>query len=395
MAFLFRGEVAGSKSIFNRALIVQSFSERVQVHGLTQCEDVLHLQKALRSFKNGEKDFDCGDGGTTFRFLAIRVSRDPGEYIIRGSSQLFARPIKPLLSFLDQVGVGYKLEPQMLRIHSSGWKMPSKIFCEGTESSQFASAIVLNCWELPQEVQLVLPPSMPSRGYLQMTLHLVEFYGMEWKLRPAHATDGESLYIPAEQKTKSAVLRVEQDMSSLFTLAACAVMDGELEIARFPITSWQPDSLFLEFFKKMKIEYSIENGVFFIRKQQKYRGLDVDILHSPDLFPVLAVLVSRAEGVSAISGLDNLQFKESDRLKNTIELLQRLGRKVELTSKGVQIQGSSMAFSAEGEFDPDGDHRMAMAAQVANFGGAKLKILDKQVVNKSFPEFWEIVDEDA
>ncbi|MBY0386373.1 3-phosphoshikimate 1-carboxyvinyltransferase, partial [bacterium] len=41
-----------------------------------------------------------------------------------------------------------------------------------------------------------------------------------------------------------------------------------------------------------------------------------------------------------------------------------------------------------GSFDPDQDHRMAMAAQVANLYGARFQILNPHVVDKSYPQFW-------
>lgn len=395
MAFSFRGEISSSKSLFNRALIAQSFSNAVQIHGLTQSEDVLHLQKSLKAFRQGEKDFFCGDGGTTLRFLAVRVSREPGEYKLRGSAQLFSRPIKPLLHFFNQVGVKYKCDELSLTITSSGWSLPSKVFCSSTESSQFASAILLSAWGLQQDLHVSLPRNLPSIGYLQMTLKLMEFFGAHCKVRHATSFDDPSLVFKAGQMPKSEILNIEQDMSSLFALAACAIMGGEIEITRVPEESWQPDAVFFDFFRKMKINYILDNKTFFIRQQEVYRGLDVDLLNCPDLFPVLAVLSCRSQGVSTFLGLENLQFKESDRFQNTIDLIRRLGRRVDVVSRGIMIHGLSKPFEAKGDFDPHKDHRMAMAARVANFGGAQFRILDKTVVNKSFPEFWTILGEDA
>jgi len=391
MEFSFKGEISSSKSIYNRALVVQSFATQVQIHGLTQSEDVLHLQKSLKSFKQGETDFYCGDGGTTLRFLAVRVSRQPGVYKLRGSEQLFSRPLKPLFHFFDQVGVRYKCDKTELQIDTQGWQLPNKIDCSSVESSQFASAILLSSWNLQKDLHLNLPRQLPSMGYLQMTIKLMEFFGGQFKTKEATSFSESSFFFKAGQQAQPGILNIEQDMSSLFALAACAIMGGEIEITRVPEKSWQPDALFFDFLRKMKIKYELENKTFFIRQQSDYRGLDVDLLQTPDLFPVLAVLAGRAQGVSTFSGLNNLKFKESDRLENTIQLLRRLGRRVESVPRGLMIHGSSKPFSASGDFDPMRDHRMAMAAQVANFGGAQWHITDKAVVNKSFPEFWSIL----
>lgn len=394
MSFSFRGEISGSKSIFNRALIIQSFSEHIQIHGLTQSEDVLHLQKALKDFKLGEKEFFCGDGGTTFRFLATRVSRASGEFNLTGSAQLFSRPMKELLHFLDQVGVKYSVSGTVLSIKSSGWALPPEITCTSTESSQFLSAIALGAWDLPQDLRIVLPRSIPSRGYLQMTLAMLESCGLKSKIQEASLIAEPTLIIKGNQKPKAATITVEQDMSSLFSLAACALTDGEIEIKNVSSASVQPDSIFFEYFRRMKIPFKLDGGNFYIRTQKEYRGLDADISGSPDLFPVLAVLGARGQGITTLTGLENLQYKESNRYENTIDLLQRIGRRVDKIENGVMIHGRPGKFIGQGDFDPKGDHRMAMAAQVANLGGATLNILDKSVTNKSFPEFWSILGVD-
>lgn len=394
MSFSFKGEISSSKSLFNRALIAQSFSEHIQIHGLTQSEDVLHLQKGLKAFKQNESEFFCGDGGTTFRFLALRVSRVAGEYKLSGSSQLFSRPIKELLKFFDQVGVEHKLEGSTLYIKTNGWKLPPVVKCTSTESSQFLSGIVLSSWGLDQELRIELPRKIPSRGYLQMTLALMTSCGANIKLLEASLVNDPTIVVRALQTPKATILNIEQDMSSLFTLAACAIMNGEIDIQNVPLDSTQPDAIFFDYFRRMKIEYSLVNKTLFIRKQKTFRGIEADLSGSPDLFPVLAVLAARAQGVSTLIGLQNLQYKESDRYKNIVDLLQRLGRRIDKFENGIMIHGRSDEFSATADFDPQGDHRMAMAAQVANLGGAGLNIKDKYVTNKSFPEFWSILGED-
>lgn len=392
MTFTFRGEISSSKSIFNRALIAQSFSEHIQIRGITQSDDVVYLQKALRDFKDGEKDFFCGDGGTTFRFLAARVSREPGEYRLTGTEQLFRRPVKELLHFFDQVGVKHSLAGTTLTINSKGWSVPEKIECSSTQSSQFLSAIALSAWNLEKDLHVLMPRKIPSRGYLEMTLKVLEECGCRSKLQEASLASDPLLIIKAGQKPKVTTLQVEQDMSSLFALSACAVMDGEIEIKNVPTESWQPDGVFFDYFRRMKINYERTGKMFFIRKQEHFRGIDADVTHSPDLFPVLAVICAKAQGYSTLTGVQNLQYKESDRFTHVLELLRRLGRRVDTVENGIMIHGLSTGFSATGDYNPNGDHRMAMAAQVANLGGAQLNILDKHVTNKSFPEFWEIIE---
>ena len=106
---------------------------------------------------------------------------------------------------------------------------------------------------------------------------------------------------------------------------------------------------------------------------------------------MLAVLCARAQGESRLSGLSHLAAKESDRLQGTIRLLERLGRKTAVIGDVLTIFGNKDFFTASGLYDPDQDHRMAMAAQAANFYGASFKIETPQVTKKSFPHFWKNV----
>lgn len=392
MNFSFHGEISSSKSLFNRALVVQSFLNRIEIQGLTESDDVIHLKKSLQAFNAGDKNFFCGDGGTTFRFLAMRVSRVPGAYKLHGSAQLFSRPMQALFDFFEQVGVGFTLSENTLHINTKGWKVPLTVRSLSNESSQFLSGILLSGWSLPTDLRIEFSSSTPSIGYLDMTIKIMKYFGADIK----YTSDGikSVLLLKANQQPLARSLQLEQDMSSLFTLASCAVADGEININNVSQESLQPDAIFFKYFRKMKINYDLSGNKFYIRKQNNYKNLEADLKNTPDLFPVLAVLVSRAIGVSVLTGLENLKFKESNRYQNTLDLLQRLNRKVEKIPNGVLIHGQSDIFCAEGDFDPQGDHRMVMAGHLANLAGARLRILNKDAINKSFPEFWSIMGEE-
>jgi 3-phosphoshikimate 1-carboxyvinyltransferase len=120
--------------------------------------------------------------------------------------------------------------------------------------------------------------------------------------------------------------------------------------------------------------------------------VNVNLENSPDLFPVLAVLCGLAQGTSKLFGAPHLALKESNRIQKTFELLTKAGIKSQIVDGGLIIEGSNMKIHSKAfSFDPDHDHRMAMAAALLNMVGAKIQILNKEVVNKSFPEFWSIV----
>ena len=171
-------------------------------------------------------------------------------------------------------------------------------------------------------------------------------------------------------------------------------MAGEAEIQLFPSVSLQPDFAFIKILRHMGGNVNWKNGSLCVKRSgSPLKPIDIDLRNSPDLFPVLSVLCALADGGSRLHGAPQLAYKESNRIEKSAELVRRMGRKVETSTDGMVIHGSSeMNFPWRAKIDPDQDHRIAMAAAVAKAVGAKLEITDPSVVSKSFPEFWDVYE---
>lgn len=381
--FRFSGELPSSKSLVNRALIIKSYNAYVKVTFSTDSMDVQVLQKALFDFQSGKTEFHCADAGTSFRFLVLRLSREPGRWIVKGSRRLLSRPHEALVQTLNAFGVDVEVSAEQWVIYSKGWQPRPMLSVSVEQSSQFASSVFLNSWGLPFELEIQLSEKQVSMGYLQMTLDLMKQFGFQYFVTP------KGYRIPAEQTPKSLNYTIEQDVSSCFALAACAVQSGDVCLQNFPFQSLQPDIVFLNILESMGVHLEKQTDELRVRTAPRLKPVNVSLMSTPDLFPVLAVLCARAEGVSTLSDLMHLSVKESDRLQNTIHLVERLGRKTTLQGTTLLIEGESAPFEGRGVFDPDQDHRMAMAAQVANLYGAQFEILNPEVVEKSYPQFWQ------
>ncbi|MGZ3804675.1 MAG: 3-phosphoshikimate 1-carboxyvinyltransferase [Pseudobdellovibrionaceae bacterium] len=384
--FRFQGRIPASKSLMNRALIVQSFEPRLKLRGHSSCDDVTHLQKSL---KNLHKSFvfDCGEGGTTLRFLAFRVSREKGEFLLKGTPRLLSRPQKEIETILSQLGVKIIFEKKGIRIISEGWKKPLQgITLNAKDSSQFLSALFLNTWNLPFDLKVKVRGRITSEAYFLMTLKILKDLGLRFSRR------GSTYYIPSGQKIKLASYTVESDLSSLFSVASFAAVSGQATFKDFPKKSSQPDGAFLRIFKRMGIQSRQKGKHLFVNSPKHLKAVKVNLQNSPDLFPVLAALCSFAEGRSILFGAPQLAFKESHRIKKTAELLKKCGVLCKPRKDGMEIQGRSVSSpSPHFAFDPDKDHRLAMAAALLKYFGHDIKIKDSEVVHKSFPEFWKYV----
>ncbi len=129
-----------------------------------------------------------------------------------------------------------------------------------------------------------------------------------------------------------------------------------------------------------------------ITASQDRRGILRNLENNPDMFPLLSVLCALSQGESFLYGAPHLQFKESRRLSLTLELVQKMGRKAVPTQDGLRITGSLK--KGDGRtivFDPQEDHRMAMAGALLIYAGFDVKMKNPECVNKSFPDFWKIV----
>ena len=100
---------------------------------------------------------------------------------------------------------------------------------------------------------------------------------------------------------------------------------------------------------------------------------------------------ARHAGDHAVGGAPHLAHKESSRIESTATLLRSLGCRFDLRKDGIEIEGGAPLSTKPFDFDPNHDHRLAMAAAVAQVAGADIRILHPEVVDKSFPEFWDLL----
>lgn len=391
MSFSFVGRLPSSKSLMNRALIVQSYFPEMQIVGESDADDVVLMKEALVSLGAG-RDIECGHAGTVLRFMALRAAREKGEHTLVGSERLFSRPQEELAGLLGQLSCEVKFESSRMKIKSWGYKpQGDMLYVKSERSSQFASGLLLNAWKLERPVFVVLR-GMATPSYFSMTRSVVEYLGMKVEGL------GPELQLLKGQVVNKSGLIIEPDLSSAFSLAACAVVDGHASITNFPRTSLQPDRIFVEHLQSMGAEIKMHDDTITFEKTAKLKPLRADLKNQPDLFPVLAALCALADGTSVLSGAEQLQFKESNRLEKVRDLLSLCGVVTRPIAGGLEIVGQGLLTPRVPKtyglpFDVDQDHRMAMAAAVMMKAGYALNVNEREVVNKSFPGFWDVIGE--
>ena len=385
--FYFLGKGPYSKSLLLRALVTQSYFPTLRIMGASKSDDVLNTKTGLKCIQTGNKQqVFCGSGAAPLRFLALRASRENGYFTLKCTKRLLHRPQEELQSLLQQLGSKVSFKTDSLIIQARGWKFSGDaLTVNGERSSQFASALLLNSWNCSQDIYINIEGKMRSHSYFQMTLSFLRQLGMR--------IEGEygEYYIPKGQKIKHLTYQIEQDMSCLFAIAACTVKGGQATFKNWPATSLQPDFIFPTILEKIGFQVQQEPFLLKIHGCQTLHPLHLNLDNTPDLFPVLTALCALAKGKSQLTGAKQLQYKESNRITAMADLLKNIGRKTQILEDGLIIYGQPLK---EGEtpmilFDPKEDHRLAMAAGILKQAGAQIKILNPEVVNKSFPDFWQ------
>jgi 3-phosphoshikimate 1-carboxyvinyltransferase len=119
------------------------------------------------------------------------------------------------------------------------------------------------------------------------------------------------------------------------------------------------------------------------------RGVRVDMADISDLVPTLAVVAAFASTPTEITGVGFIRAKESNRIDDVVGELARLGIAAEAQPDGMRIiPGPARAA----EVETHDDHRLAMAFALAGLLVPGLSIADADVVTKSWPGYWSMLD---
>ncbi len=390
--FKYAGVIPASKSMMNRALICASYDSSIKLLGDSICDDVTKMKEAFNSIGK-VSEYDCGAAGTVFRFLTLRLSRVPGTHILKGTERLLSRPQEDLEDILRQMNVRVEKTSTSFILHSKGWNPKNnEVTINRSVSSQFASGVLLNTWNLPFDFKINWVGEVVSEGYWQMTTEVVKDFGLDFKENEHGVT------IFKNSKPKISEYRIESDISSIFAVAAFAVLNGEAQFLEFPKKSLQPDIEFIEILKAMGVRVEQTENTLKVFKCEHLKPIHWNLKNCPDLFPVLSVLCAFSNGESILDGAPHLIHKESNRIGKSAELINYLGIETNTLSDGMKIcanpktqENLHKVKNNLKEFDTDHDHRLAFSAALIKSKGFNIKILHPEVVDKSFPEFWDVI----
>ncbi len=381
-----------SKSISNRALLISAVSGgTVKAGQLSEAADTVLMQRLLRQDREETGPvLDAGNAGTVMRFLTAYLSATPGSRTLTGDGRMQQRPIAPLVEALRNMGasIRYAGREGFAPLHIEGRKLSGgMVKIDGGISSQFVSALMMIAPLLNGPLKIQLDGPVVSAPYIGMTAALMRIAGLEVQVRlplvdvPCHS------YEPA-------TLPAEPDWSAAAPWYSMVALREDLELLFKDLDedSLQGDRVLAEHFRLLGVrtEKAVD-GLRVCRATRPEPGsvVSFDLIDCPDLAPSLIVTVAALGMAGHFSGLSTLSGKESDRLQ---------ALQAELGKAGIRcsIGPGSLSFShgvmdLRHPVDPRGDHRIAMAFAPLAATGKPVTIMDPEVVEKSYPGFWEAI----
>ena len=358
-----------SKSQAHRAILAQLLAGGGTVSNLETSQDIEATQRCAAALKAQGTDLpllDCGESGSTLRFLIPIALALRGGGRFTGRGRLMDRPQKPYFDIFDEKGIFYEQKDGALTV--KGELKPGEYRLPGNVSSQFVTGLLYALPLLEGESRIVLTSPLESRGYVDMTLDVLDRFGVRVEV----LEDG--FLVPGDQVFQARDFTIEADWSQAAFWLAAGLLGNPVLTVGLSDQSTQGDRVIDEHFA------SFAWGT--------WRTVEIDVSDCPDLLPPLAVMAAFHDGATRLINAARLRLKESDRLATVTKMLTALGGQVEEGPDWLAIPGTR--FLKGGTVDGANDHRIVMAAAIAATRcTGPVTILGAEAVNKSYPNFWE------
>lgn len=312
--------------------------------------------------------FDCGESGSTLRFMLPVALAVAGGGTFTGRGRLMERPQEPYKTLFQEKGIVWQQRDGVLTV--TGRLKPGRYALPGNVSSQFFTGLLYALPLLDGASSLVPTTLLESESYIGLTLQALEMAGVRIastrSLPPQYIIPGGWPYRPISAS-------VEADWSQAAFWYAARALGCPVKIEGINEDSFQGDRAILSYCDMLASPGDVE----------------IPLFGYPDLAPPLAAVAAVRKGTTRLTGAGRLRLKESDRLMAITRTLNALGAQVEEHTDSLVIRGVD-ALAGGCTVDCWDDHRIAMMLAVAAVRCREpVTLLGAECVVKSYPGFWE------
>ena len=397
-------KVPPSKSLLHRAIIASSLAEgKSVITNVSFSKDIEATIKSMASFGakiNAYEDrieiegcypkrindvIDANESGSTLRFIIPIALLDDKPVTFVGKGKLPKRPLDPYFDIFRRHKINYEKGEDNLPLTISGKLEPSMFLMQGDVSSQFISGMLFTLPLLNNKSELYITTDMESTSYVDLTLDVLEEFGIEIENNHYHNFD-----VLGNQKYKAHDYEVEGDYSQAAFFLVADMLGADIKIQGLRKESRQGDKKILEDIKAFNGEIFYEDNLVYAKSNKPYAN-QISFSNSPDLGPILSVLAALSKGKSEFINAERLRLKECDRISCVVEELKKLGANVIEKEDGMIFEGIEK-FKG-GVVDSHNDHRLAMAFAMASLKcEGEITILNAECVSKSYPDFFKVFE---
>ncbi|QGQ96986.1 3-phosphoshikimate 1-carboxyvinyltransferase [Paenibacillus psychroresistens] len=334
------------------------------------------------------KELNVGNAGAVLRFLMSVAAFSPEVTFVNTYPQsLGKRPHHDLIDALEQMGVTVKHNEGKLPITILGGQpRGGKITVSGNVSSQFLSSLLFMLPLLDEDSEIEVLHDLKSKVIVGQTLEVLEMAGIV-----VEASDDLMSYrIKGKQKYAPQKYVVQGDYpGSAAILAAAAVTHSDVKIFRLAEQSKQGERAVVDVLKAMGVNLTHENGIVHVLGNQQLKAGEFDGDHFTDAVLAMVAAAVFAEGTSRFYNVENLRYKECDRITDFVRELVKAGADVEETQSEIIVHGMPEGVAGGVDIDAHYDHRVIMALTVVGLRSKKgLVIHDAHHVAKSYPQYF-------
>ena len=359
----------------------------------TDRDDLWVINGTGGSIKADHTEIDVGNSGTTMN-LAIgscALISPETKITLTGDHQIQKRPVASILSAINDLGANGKTHqnngcpPLTIYGQLSGGKTTVKC-----TSSQYLSSLLLTC-PLAQGDTEITVPLLYEPDYARITLDWLDKQNIQYEM----ADDLSFFRIPGRQQYTAFDLAIPADFSSAtFFLCAGALIGEDILVQGLDFDDSQPDKAVAEYLIAMGADLSCTKDGIRVGRSELI-GCEIDMNHTPDAVPAMAVTACFAEGTTRLVNVPQAREKETDRIACMATELTKLGADIEELPDGLVIHGQPGGTNLTPcPVHGYGDHRIVMAMSMAGLAlDGQMSIDTAEAMNVTFPEFVTLMNQ--
>lgn len=394
-----------SKSMAHRVVLAAALAEGTSyIENLEWSEDILATLQAVQAFgavvekgenwakitgvsmpKPPKNPIDCGESGSTLRFLIPILAQAGTPITLVGHGRLLQRPQQVYQKLFEERDLPFEITKEGVAF--CGSLQGGEYTLQGNISSQFITGLLFGLPLAEQDSFIRILPPLESRSYLHLTIQVLQQFGIqvEWK-------DAYTIFVAGKQKYCPRNIRVEADWSNGAFLAVLGAITSQVQVEGLSPDSKQGDAVIFDILQRCGVKISTIKEQIVEFSATDLAATEIDLADCPDLGPILMVLATFCKGKTRIKNAGRLRIKESDRIDAMAQELAKFGAIVQqLDKETIEIQGTVLQQPSS-PICSHGDHRVVMSCSVAALAaGLKITIQDAQAVNKSWPNFFDVL----